>query len=104
MRKRLFLLPSLLLLAASFSAAAPADTRAAFLKLLDRPRVPLAPAFEPPVEQDGLLQLAFSYASDADNRVPGLLVKVANSSAPARHPAVIVLHGTGGKKIGRAHV
>ena len=76
-----------------------ADTRAAFLKLLDRPRVPLAPEVKATPSTDGLTHLAFSYAADADNRVPGILLK--SSAAPAgRRPVVIVLHGTGGTKEG----
>jgi dienelactone hydrolase len=77
-----------------------AATRAAFLKLIDRPRVPLAPEIQPAVEKDGLVQLAFSYATDATQRVPGLLVKPAGSSS-VRRPAVISLHGTGGEKEGQ---
>lgn len=78
-----------------------ADTRADFLALLDRPRVPLAPETKDPVALDqDLVQIAFSFAADAKQRVPGLLIKSAagSNAASARRPAVIVLHGTGGTK------
>ncbi len=78
---------------ASMSAA---DTRADFLKVIERPRVPLAPEFKEMPSTDGLLHLAFSYAADAENRVPSLLVK--SPDGKGRRPAVIVLHGTGGTK------
>ncbi len=76
-----------------------ADSRAEFLKLLDRPRVPLVSQIAETKSADGLVQIAFSYAADADNRVPGLLLK--SATAPAgRRPVVIVMHGTGGSKDG----
>ena len=80
----------------------PADgaaTRDAFLHLIDRPRVPPSPSTEPAEHDRGLLRIAFSYASDAASRVPGLLVK-ADAPAAGRRPVVIALHGTGGKKEG----
>ena len=73
-----------------------ADTRADFLKLIDRPRVPLAPQEEALPAKNGLSYLHFSYAADAEQRVPGLLLKSTNSTG--RRPVVIVLHGTGGTK------
>lgn len=78
------------------SSHAMADTRADFLKLIDRPRVPAAPEVTAQPSDDGLTHLAFSYLADADNRVPGLLVKPAGPAT--RRPVVIALHGTGGKK------
>jgi dienelactone hydrolase len=75
------------------------DSRAAFLKLLDRPRVPLAPEVGAPTSKDGLVEIAFSFAADAENRVPGILVKSASAGTPpTRRPVVIALHGTGGNK------
>ena len=73
-----------------------ADSRAAFLKLLDRPRVPLAAETQPPAVKDGLAETGFSFATEAGQRVPGILVKTSNSSG--RRPVVIALHGTGGNK------
>ena len=84
-----------------------ADSRTAFLKLLDRPRVPIAAETGPPAAQDGLVEIRFSYATEAGQRVPGILIKAVPSEAAtpssAPRPAVIVLHGTGGnKEAGRA--
>src|SRR5262245_41452933 len=72
------------------------STRAEFLKLIDRPRVPLAPEAKELGETDGLLQTRFSFAADAEQRVPGILVKQAKSTG--RRPVVVALHGTGGNK------
>jgi dienelactone hydrolase len=78
--------------------AAP-DSRADFLKLIDRPRVALAPQVDPPAIKDGLAQSAISYAVESSQRVPGLLIKSAVSTG--RRPVVIALHGTGGNKEGQ---
>ncbi|MEY2880117.1 MAG: hypothetical protein RLZZ15_2497 [Verrucomicrobiota bacterium] len=78
---------------------ATAETRGDFLRLLDRPRVPLAAEAAAPTAKNDLAEIAFSYASDSANRVPGLLVK--SAAATGRRPAVIVLHGTGGNKEGQ---
>jgi dienelactone hydrolase len=82
--------------------APPAEVRAAFRKLLDRPLVPsdVRPGDTKPLA-DGLSAERFTFASErkADGSiefVPVLLVKPAN--ATGRLPAVIVLHGTGGSK------
>jgi dienelactone hydrolase len=72
-------------------------TRAAFLKLLDRPRVELAATQEQQGMEGDLARIRFTYASEAGQRVPGILLKGAGD---ARRPAVIVAHGTGGKKDG----
>lgn len=81
---------------------AAADTRADFLRLIDRPRVALDAKEEAPVEKGGLVHLAFSYAVESGQRVPGLLVAPAAAptatAAPVRRPVVISLHGTGGNK------
>lgn len=81
-----------------------AITRAAFLQLIARPSVPLAPELQPAAEKNGQLHLAFSYAADAEQRVPAILVKPASAPTPpsaARRPVVISLHGTGGNKEGQ---
>ncbi len=70
--------------------------RADFLRLIDRPRVELEPIVGPATTIDRLLEIRFSYLSEARQRVPGILVKPAEISG--RRPAVIVLHGTGGNK------
>jgi dienelactone hydrolase len=73
-----------------------ADVRKDFLQLLDRPRVPLAPQNGAAVTRDGMVEIPFSFAAEAEQRVPGIVVKSATSTG--RRPVVIVLHGTGGKK------
>ena len=80
-------------------AAHAADSRAAFLKLIDRPRVAPSPEVSVPVTKDGSVEIAFSFSADADNRVPGIIVKRADGpAANIRRPVVIALHGTGGNK------
>jgi dienelactone hydrolase len=89
----------LLVIMTLMSAAVSADhttTRAAFLKLIDRPRVALQPEEKRLAEADGLAQWHFSFAADAEQRVPGILVK--QVKAAGRRPVVIALHGTGGNK------
>src|SRR5689334_15587688 len=75
-----------------------ADSRAEFLKLLERPRVPAAATVEAGTEKNGITESAFSYASDAENRVPGILLRSAGAAGSAKRPVVIALHGTGGNK------
>jgi dienelactone hydrolase len=82
----------------------PEVVRAAFLALLDRPKVPLAPevlALE--AVGEGLVQerLRFATEKSADGArewVPALVIRPAPEDK--RRPAVIVLHGTGGSKEG----
>ena len=78
-----------------------AEARAAFLKLLDRPRVPADPQPGPGKTTGELILETLTIASEkkADGsieRVPLLVVKAASLTGPA--PAIIVLHGTGGSK------
>ena len=79
-----------------------ADPRADFLKMIDRPRVPLAAEItELPAEKDkSLAEFHFSFAADAQQRVPGVLIKKleAADAKSSRRPVVIALHGTGGSK------
>lgn len=98
--RKIFTLPVIWLTTCVFvgtvlaEATQPAAVRAAFLKLIDRPRVDLSPR----VKQQtvgGLTQIQFSFASEVSQRVPGILMK---SLGEARRPVVIVMHGTGGKK------
>jgi dienelactone hydrolase len=70
--------------------------RSAFLKIIDRPRVDSSGREQTDALGD-FIQIKFSFASDASQRVPGMLLK---QSGESRRPAVIVLHGTGGKKEG----
>jgi dienelactone hydrolase len=77
------------------------ETRRAFLAVVDRPRVELAPEVQLQTTEAGLNTFHFTYASEAGQRVPGLLVmKEEFAKDGKRHPVVIALHGTGGKKEG----
>jgi len=80
----------------STAFAQAADARADFLKLIRRPRVRLAPQVEELPATNGIVQFHFSFASDKEQRVPGILMKA--ESSRGRRPAVIALHGTGGSK------
>jgi dienelactone hydrolase len=71
-------------------------TRADFLRLVDRPRVPLAAEVSDLPATNGVAIFHFSFAADASNRVPGILMAATNFSG--RRPVVIALHGTGGSK------
>jgi dienelactone hydrolase len=73
-----------------------ANPRADFLKLIDRPRVPLTAQIQQLTATNNLEQFHFSFAADAGSRVPGILIKSADSQG--RRPVVIALHGTGGSK------
>jgi dienelactone hydrolase len=81
---------------ASASPLAENPTRTAFLKLIDQPRVPLAPEIKDLGEKDGLHEFHFTYAAAPDQRVTGLLTEPAKRAD--KLPVVIMLHGTGGKK------
>ena len=102
-RTRYAVLLSFLLLRLLSSYLSGADKpdalRQAFLKVIDRPRVPLAPSAERLPEREGLVQWHFTFAADASQRVTGLLVK--QSSLKTQQPVLIVLHGTGGNKEGQ---
>lgn len=71
-------------------------TRADFLKLIDRSRVPLTAQVEGMPATNGFAQCHFSFAADAEQRVSGILIKAVTSTG--RRPVVIALHGTGGSK------
>jgi dienelactone hydrolase len=78
-----------------------AEVKAAFLKLLDRPKVPLDPKVVDTKLEDGLVSEHITIASEkkadgTEERVPILLIKPAK--ADKKLPAVISLHGTGGTK------
>lgn len=75
-----------------------ADTRAEFLKLIDHTPAPLAVQITELPVTNGMEQFHFSFAADANQRVPGLLIK--SDASQGRRPVVIVLHGTGGTKEG----
>jgi dienelactone hydrolase len=86
-----------MLIAAAQLAAA--DARANFLKMIERPRVAPAPEVKELPAADGLYKIHFTIASEAGERVPGILARRAGTG---RRPAVIALHGTGGTKEGFA--
>ena len=66
---------TLCLLSIACGSASAADTRAAFLKMIDRPRVSLAPQVLPWASAGGFEQTKFSYASEAGQRVPGIMIR-----------------------------
>jgi len=70
--------------------------REAFLTMIERPRVALEPVVRPLEQSDGLSAEAISFAAQAGQRVPTVLVK--QRGVASRRPVVIVLHGTGGSK------
>ena len=73
-----------------------AGSREAFLRLIDRPRVPLSPEVRTMPGDPAVVREHFTFSSEAGERVPGVLVKT-RAGTPTR-PAVILLHGTGGSK------
>lgn len=73
-----------------------ARIRAAFLQMIARPRVPLAPETKPRLDSGAYRAEQFSFASEAGERVPGVFFK--SAAAADRRPAVILLHGTGSRK------
>ena len=81
---------------AGAQAPDPARVRAAFLKMIDRPRVALAPESQPRVDAGIYRAERFSFASEAGERVPGIFLK--SVRATDRRPAIVLLHGTGSRK------
>jgi dienelactone hydrolase len=85
----------------------PADVKAAFHKLLDRPRVEADLQLKSSEDKAGYEVLTGSFASEKKpngqvERVPVLIVKpVGLKGAKDKAPAVICLHGTGGNKEGQ---
>src|SRR5262245_19511250 len=81
----------------------PEKAKAAFLKMLDRPKVPVDVKDGPGVASGRLAVSRWSFASEkkADGtveRVP--VLTVAPAGAKGKLPVMIVLHGTGGNKEG----
>jgi dienelactone hydrolase len=76
------------------------DTRAAFLQLIDRPRVALKPEVSELAPVDGLRKYHLWFNSDATERVPGYLLLPDPAKFKGRRPVVVALHGTGGTKDG----
>ena len=88
----------LVALSVSASAQAPdaARIRAAFLAMIERPRVALAAESRPRPDAGSYRSEQFSFASEAGERVPGIFLK--SAAANDRRPVVIFLHGTGSRK------
>jgi dienelactone hydrolase len=90
------------LLGLSWSLVALADnvgeTRAAYLQVIDRPRVALQPELAELPAVEGFKKWHFWIHADATERVPGYLVLPDPERFAGRRPVVIALHGTGGAK------
>jgi dienelactone hydrolase len=82
----------------AFADVAAGETRAGFLKVIDRPRVDANPVLAelPPVA--GLKKQHLWFHADATERVPGYLLFPDAVRFKGRRPVVIALHGTGGSK------
>jgi len=77
----------------------PAEAKAAFLKLLDRPKVKLDVETNIPKPREGFIEESLSFASEKGQRVPVLVMRPNDTrNLPGRCPTVILLHGTGGSK------
>ena len=83
---------------ATLADGSAAQTRAAYLALIDRPRVALKPELTAQPATDGLRKFHLWFSSDATERVPGYLLLPDAAQFKGRRPVVIVLHGTGGTK------
>jgi dienelactone hydrolase len=106
--RRLFLLSILMVVPQPLCAqdagkySSPAQVKAGFLKLLDRPKVPLDVKMTASKNMDdGAVLETLNFASEkkadgAIERVPTIILRPAKTNG--RLPAVIVLHGTGGTK------
>ncbi len=82
------------------------EVKADFLKMLDRPRVPLdVKTHEGGTLVRGVIRERFDFAVEAHldgtmERVPALIARPEWAKAGDKLPAVIVLHGTGGNMEG----
>jgi dienelactone hydrolase len=83
---------------ATFADGSAADTRAAFLQVIDRPNVPPKPELAELAPVEGLMRHHLWFSSDATERVPGYLLLPDAKRFKGRRPVVIALHGTGGNK------
>ncbi|HXX94976.1 MAG TPA: alpha/beta fold hydrolase [Planctomycetota bacterium] len=102
--KALLALLFALVLAQDTGLKPPAQVKAAFLKMLDRPKVDPDPKVIDAKTEGGLVTEHLSIASEKRRsgeveRVPILLVRP--EKVEGRVPAVIILHGTGGAKEGQ---
>jgi len=83
---------------AAFGDGTVPAARAAYLALIDRPRVALKPELEALPAVEGLRKFHLWFSSDATERVPGYVLLPDSKLFEGRRPVVIVLHGTGGTK------
>jgi dienelactone hydrolase len=100
----------LLLVAASArsqtSQPSTTEVKASFLKLLDRPKVPLDPKIQElksPAKGLSGEHVSFAVEAHADGsmeRVPALIFRPESAKPGEKLPVVLVLHGTGGNKEG----
>jgi hypothetical protein len=58
------------------------DTGDRCLKLIARPQVPFTPNERPPSSSDGLTKIGFDFAAEANQRVPGLMIRSINLILP----------------------
>jgi dienelactone hydrolase len=83
---------------AAFADAPSGDTRTAFLQVIDRPRVALAPELAPLPPVEGLAKYHLWFSSDATEKVPGYLLLPDAARFKGKRPVLIALHGTSGSK------
>jgi dienelactone hydrolase len=102
--KRFALAILCLVLALPALADADAGTRAAYLAIIDRPRVALAPELAELPAVEGLKKFHLWYSADAVERVPGYLLLPDAKAFKGPRPVVIALHGTGGTKDDMANI
>jgi dienelactone hydrolase len=99
----LLLVPALLQ-AQDVKYAAPAEVRASFRKLLDRPKVALDVKAGKSTDVEGMTLESLTFAAEKKpdgtiERVPTIVLRPAK--VEGKHAAVVVLHGTGGNKEGQ---
>lgn len=70
------------------------ELRSAFLRQIERPRVPAAVEVLAPSRRDGLRSERFTFASDAQTRLEAVLL--APEADAGRRACVVLLHATGG--------
>jgi pimeloyl-ACP methyl ester carboxylesterase len=76
-------------------------TRDALLAVINRPKVDLAATEDSQTKDGDLTRIHFTYSSEANQRVPGILLAKPETLADGkRHAVTIVMHGTGGSKTG----
>jgi len=83
---------------AAFADASGSDTRAAFLQVIEKPKVALKPELAELPAVEGLKKYHLWFSADATERVPGYLLLPDAERFKGKRPAVIALHGTGGNK------